>query len=305
MKVCFICTKPLQIMISMIISEQFADADLVLVDDFEGVHEILLSEDLRRYFKNVSISRSRQAAIIEMAGRDYTRVFIDSDVGLHTHLALFLCKLRSPALKFSVYEEGIGTYRNDLVTGIAKGLLYRFLGAGRYFGASAFVSEIYCFQPARYVAVFPRNGRSVRGIDTCFVDWLFANQRKLLRIFPGLEEFSLSGTERIFLYLTNWELNPTVIESLGLNGNLLVKPHPHLKYDVVKNATFRLPDITLVPGGVPAEVLIVYLLGFTNELFVLHSGSSVAHYLGSMKSVNFIDIRSKWNVNLDNLGISL
>jgi len=301
MKAVFVCTKPLQLMVAMILAPKFADAELLLVDSFAGVEKVGGSAVLKKYFSTVSLFRTRQRALRAVLTKPYDKVFVDSDVGVRLQLTLLFLKAFRPRIRIAVYEEGIGTYRADMIPSGLKRLLYGMLGAGGYFGGSVFVNEVHCFEPERYKSIIGDTSHTVRGIDEDFLDWIQAHEEDLFLLFPGVEDLPLGCSDTKVVFLTDWNVDTSVIQFFESRSDVFVKPHPHIQAETLEDMKSRFPHSTWAPANVPAEILILYLLKQSGKVIVLHSNSSVAHYLRAMEAVKFIEIDSDWRGDLSRL----
>lgn len=276
MPVAFIVTKPLQFMIADMIAKQNHDGekiDFLIVDLFAGAREFVERfNSLDRPGQRAVYFAEQPAAYAHAADTDYGIIHTNCDVGFRIHRMLKRFKGKS----VRVYEEGVGTYRNDLYSGFRRRFL-RKRGIGTVFGGSNMAHFVYVFDPVRYY-------RSVEGIRAIplpikgtLASYVAANQDSLCFLFgTGLQTPS---EEPATVYLTNWEVDESVIENLKGEGLLFVKPHPHRKC--------MAPGANVLPGGVPAEVLIPMLAKAHPSLVVYHHGSSAAHYLAGMPGVDF------------------
>lgn len=302
MKAIFICSKPLQLMISMILSRRYPNSDLIVLEGFNGAEDVAGSSRLNCYFDNVSFYRTRWEIIRSFRLRSYDRVLVDSDVGLQLQIFNVFAKIMNPSLNFSVYEEGIGTYRTDLIPQGLKKILYDVTGSSGYFGGSSFVDEILCFQPERYEKLMPNIKHQVEAIGVDFVEWIQTNQSQLFEIFPGLNALKVRESARCVVFLTDWEVDTSVIAHFVSKVGVFVKPHPHIRSEALEVFKNDFPNASWAPSIVPAEVMILYLLNYCSEIIVLHSNSSVAHYLRDLQSVKFVDIAADWKRELSDLG---
>ncbi len=120
----FIVTKPLQLMVVFAIIEQLPKKsmkELIVVDAFKNSEKVTanLGEYGKRWGKAAFVDTHGQAYKYA-SGAGYSKLFIDSDVGLRKYLQLVLIKALNTDIVIAVYEEGLGTYRNDLYKGLKK-----------------------------------------------------------------------------------------------------------------------------------------------------------------------------------------
>lgn len=293
-EVVFIATKPLQIMICMAIRDQLGlsrRSHLMLVSSFHDAGFVLerIREHDRRWV-SVAAFPTRRDAVVGCAGGDYRAVFIDTDVG--PQIARELKRLRGcvPGLRLCVYEEGLGTYRDDLCS--ARGtVLMRVLGASTYFGGLTATDEVWLFRPKLYAGLFPQAAHKTRAIEPSLEAWLRANEGLLESLFLDSPlEHSLPAAPpggRCVLYLTGWSWHPglqEIIRSFG--GTSILKMHPHIEEEA--------PELTalfdiVIPARVPAELVVMALARRFADVWVIHHGSSTAGYVNP-PNVKYFDV---------------
>ncbi|MBK61648.1 MAG: hypothetical protein CL575_01650 [Altererythrobacter sp.] len=276
MRTAFIVTKPLQFMIADMIAAQHhggEPVDFLIVDLFAGASQFVERFNrLDRPGQRAIYFAEQPAAYAHAAETDYGVVHTNCDVGFRIHRMLKRLKGKS----VRVYEEGVGTYRNDLYSGFRRRFLEK-RGIGTVFGGSNMAHFVYVFDPARYY-------QSVQGvraipmpINGTLAGYVEANRDSLCYLFgTGLQ---VPSEEHATIYLTSWDVDQSVVEELQARGRFFIKPHPHRK-DAEAG-----PNV--LPGGVPAEVLIPMLAQAHPSLTVYHHGSSAAHYLAGMPGVEF------------------
>lgn len=209
------------------------------------------------------------------------KLFIDSDYGLQTNWMLSKIKTK----EIFVYEEGYGSYRNDLLSARCKSkILYRFLkflGNKEHFGDSKFVKGIYLYdlpKHKRHVSDFRNQRFSFR---KPFVDNLNEICDEILTVEERREYQEMVEGKSVYLYLTNWDYNKN-IEHLFQDRKksetgdtlLILKPHPRIKQF---SSEFEF-DLVL-SNNVMVELILLTFHKFAKELFVYHDGSSALLYL--------------------------
>lgn len=282
----FIITKPLQFMIAASIIDQLgiaASSDLLVTNTFSAA-EVFASQyhELGPRWGNLWLFEDIPAAH-EYARRKraYKCLFIDSDPGIQKAIQLLRFKVTNPSASIMVYEEGEGTYRNDLYTSPKREILH-FAGVGAAFGGSRLSSGIFVFKPDEYRQRVGRFGGTPFQIEPTLLSFIVSNYGDLSALFstPKIES---AGETTCNLYLGNWDFHLDEIAELArLSGQFFFKPHPHLK------ALPPMPDgVEQLPGGVPVELIIISLLDKFERVNVYHHGSSVQRYL-SIDRINYI-----------------
>ena len=284
----FVCTKPLQILVSMILSAEFNPAQLFVVESFSNSLEIAKSNELRKYFTQTKHFLTRADAIKAARHANPKSVFIDSDIGLKTQFALAHLKLRAPTCSIFVYEEGIGTYRTDIIKSKLKRAIYRATGTACRFGESVLTERIFVFSKEAYLKSNPHLKRKVRKIENPLSNFIRQYQTDLLNLFsPG---FSLPEKENddAYIYLSDWKLSPPAHPPIKCD--IYIKPHPHISKEEIETRAKNSPDIHWLPGSIPAEIIIELLSKRYNHVIINHNNSSAAHYMKNL--VNMIEIKT-------------
>lgn len=279
----FIVTKPLQFMIAASIIDQeklSLRSDILVVDSFaDAGHFVSRYHGLGPRWGSMGLFKNTNEAYAYARKKKYSRLFIDSDFGAQKFYTLLRNKIASPARRIAVYEEGTGTYRTDRYSGIKRTLFHR-LGIGAAFGGSLFTDRIYVYETKKYRDRVGSYGCAPVGIETKLVDFIRANIADLTTLFDVPRTIGGDKGQPCCLYLTDWKINREVIAEIGRkNGLFFVKPHPHLA-DIAADDP-RLGRASVLPAGVPAEMLIMKLKSRHSDLTVYHHGSSAAHYLAN------------------------
>ncbi|MFN4238227.1 MAG: hypothetical protein ACK4FZ_13500 [Vogesella sp.] len=287
-KAAFLISKPLQLMISLCIVRQGIWDEkpvFIILDAFCGASSVadrLLSAfaDLQQpvFFKH------RNQAFQYVKQKAFDHFFIDSDIGVKNYLLLLQQKIAKPSLMIHVYEEGVGTYRDDLYQGLKQRMLSA-LGVGTFFGGSAVVSSIFVYDDEEYMLKFPNNKHKVRKILEPLLLSVRRNYSVLCEVFdyPGLPDVP-SKSRVCNFYLSGWHLDKDFISSIVASDSLFfVKPHPHSKDEIY------LPSLYVLRGGVPFELIVVCALKLFNVVRVYHVNSSAQRYLDD-KAIEFLPL---------------
>jgi hypothetical protein len=209
------------------------------------------------------------------------RLFIDSDYGLQTNWMLSKIKTN----QIYVYEEGTGSYRNDLLSARCKSKsLYRllkFLGNKEHFGDSKFVRGIYLYDIPKHNLSVPDFKNQRFSFRKPFVDNLNEICREILTADERKKYQEMVAGKSIYLYLTNWNYNKKIERIFQNRKNLnegntlfILKPHPRIK-ECSSDFEFDL----VLSSGVMVEMILQTFQDFAKELFVYHDGSSALLYL--------------------------
>ncbi len=295
-KVCFLVSKPLQFLISQSILGQLdknEEYTLLVVDGFSDslgfsyrVRECELGWSEIEWFP----SKKHAFRFIEKC--NFSKVFIDSDVGFVNLISAFRVKCKKFKTKIFVYEEGVGSYRNDLYRGFRKAIL-NFLGAGTNFGGCIFTSGIYLNDPRRYLKKFPSYYRKCRKIKISVHETIEASVSKYIYIFNVvnlfLSPYSESSTKDCSVYFTSWNIDYCVIEELlEFENDKYIKLHPHLKD---KKVNFKGSEkIHYLPSQVPAEIVVMLLRNKYRKISVYHHDSSLILYIPASETIKYINI---------------
>lgn len=285
----FVITKPLQLIVSLAILAGTRSArrtELYVIDSFAGAREIC--DRLLRINGGAKISfflsHAEAYKAVEVGGFD--EIFIDSDVGWKNFYRLRRLKCSFKKTKINVYEEGVGSYRDDLYSPLRQ-TIFGLLGVAWHFGGCRYTDNIYLFESDRYVKKFPKAREKSVQISESFISFLRANLDELKFIFNGgrvADKCIGHSFDECTVYLTDWKLREAGISYLySSHGLKIIKPHPHIK-DIPVPA-----DCLVADAWIPAEILLFELLERFKKITVLHHGSSSAHYLHAER-IQFVQI---------------
>ena len=210
----FVVSKPLQFLVVLGILEQvkFDQISIIIVHNFFGSIDVYkrINENLNLNLKcNVHESKSSFDAIIFASNNNVSDLFIDSDVGFRKFLMLAFFKARNFRSSIGVFEEGIGTYRNDLYQGV-KRKLFRLSGIGVNFGGCVFVSKIFIFSPSRYLKNVNANFNKVTEISYSINYILNKYKEFLLSIFPEFIPIRPVSKNAV-VFISDWEFNQDIL----------------------------------------------------------------------------------------------
>lgn len=278
----FIITKPLQLMVALSIAsqEKFKTKSIfVIVDSFSGAHKV--ATNLLSNFTCLQVPifvSSVKKAFSFVKNKKIENLFIDGDVGLQKFISMALLKIKNLRIQIKVYEEGIGTYRDDMYSGVKKNL-FLFFGVGVYFGSSRFVDKVYVFNADEYAEKIPRFAHKTKTIQVSLVQTILDNLDQIKNLFDYDEtELSLVKNKKCKIYLSSWEVNNNFIKWMGkFNDDLYVKLHPHL-------SEFNTNEkIQFIKTGIPAELLLLSLIDRYEFIEVYDHNSSVRRYVAHEK----------------------
>ena len=287
----FIITKPLQLMVVMAIIEQLPDEiskELIVIDAFFGAKKIAekLTTSNPKWQRTVFFENP-SAAFRHCRERRYDSVFLDSDVGFRKNIDLMRLKLSTPKTRIAVYEEGLGSYRQDIYHGAKRGI-FALMGVGVYFGGNWLTKEIYLFRPNEYINNFLEKTADVIHIKTFISQLIIKYKTEFDELFELAELKSdlarASSNNVCDIYLTSWSWDGETMKRLmQCDSCRVVKFHPHMKGILVSSE--HQFDVSVSPE-IPAEILITIASKIFKNVRVLHHGSSVVRYL-NLINVNF------------------
>lgn len=283
----FICTKPLQIIIAMIICNNNNNNNTIYVTKtFYNSDKIANSYILKKYFVDVKFFTTRNMAIRYASKKKPDKLYIDSDIGLKTQKELILFKIFNQNSAINVYEEGIGTYRNNIILSKFKKTVYKITGSATTFGGSILTSKIYVFDKNKYIKNNPNLSNKAIQIDQNFYTWIKKNQRKLSDLFPvaSLDD-NKKHNDYAYMYLSDWNIDQSIIDKISMHKNVYIKPHPHLQYNQIDLYIKKYKSLHWIDAHIPAELAILKLSMTYNKLFIIHNNSSAFYYMKNIKNI--------------------
>lgn len=278
-------------MICMLINCNTRSDTLIIVDLFKDSNAVALAPKLSKRFATVKHVSSRKKAFELCEELKPLTVFIDSDIGLGPLILFTRLKFFSKNTSISVYEEGIGTYREDLFKNPIKKILYKLIGAATHFGENIFTKHIYVYELNKYKTTFPASKEKALQIEKSLVEWIKENESDLIEIFSPNFDIAHTGERlEINIYLSNWTLDKETIAKLSKNNHIHIKPHPHIK-DSMKEALSSNPNVHFFPAQLPAEIIIIKASALFKKVNIYHHNSSALHY-AHLTNVTSIDANS-------------
>lgn len=284
----FIVTKPLQILVALSIIKQLDIRDkthLVIVDSFFNanlVYQRMKSIDWDFSELSVKFCKSVSEAYQFVGRSGVKKFFIDADVGVRKFLSLVHLKIKCWPLSINVYEEGLGTYRADLYSGIKKTIL-DLMGIGTQFGGCALTNCLYLYDPEAYRENFPKYKKKLNKISSSPVDTILLYFTSLSHIFDHTL-LAERASDSCHIYLSTWHVDYNFIEKFSaLPGDKYLKLHPHIK--TVDGASWG----ALVSRTAPAEMILIDMMKKYKSVNVFHHGSSVERYI-SGENITFTTV---------------
>ncbi|WP_143594695.1 hypothetical protein [Thioclava sp. DLFJ5-1] len=280
----FLISKPLQLMISLLVLRQL-HLDVIPVflvtNSFRGAKDI--AGRLNAVYPNqveAPFFETQAEAYSYLGEKRLAHVFIDSDVGFQKAFTLARLKQLSRGNRIYVFEEGLGTYRDDLYRGL-KARVFSALGIATRFGASRFVDKVFLLTSDEYVEKFPDLATKAIKISGSLSDFMSEEHENLRLVFgfAGVATPSHDRKEVCHLYLTSWSVDEDFLDNFSrLPGDLFIKAHPHIKTDILPRG------IEAIDAGIPAELAIVELLRYYEAVRVFDHMSSTRRYITSQRA---------------------
>lgn len=272
----YIASKPMQIAVSTILAgNQVKQSILIVVDMFYGARDVYQKIKLSGKWAEVYFVKNRFQSFFKSVSLKPKNTFIDGDIGTRLALYITMFKFLSRTKELYVYEEGIGTYRNDIYPFGFKRSLLEFFGISTVFGGSWFCSGTYVFEPEKYreKVTIRSKKHKVIGIKDSMQDYCERDFEEMSQIY-NFDYNKLPPGRNCFLYISDWQINQQILGSDNSNFDVkIIKLHPNIKCEFEKDG------YNVVPNNVPAEVLICALAQKYKSVYVIHHGSSVAHYM--------------------------
>jgi len=291
--IAFIVTKPLQFLIATALKNQL-DArikfKLLIINSFDGSESVSAKVvDSGLGWDSASYYQTKREAMQSLYSDRVDSVFIDSDVGFSNYVGLSLFKARFLATNIYVYEEGTGSYRDNLYSGV-KSFFFKMIGCGTAFGHSLPVSGIWLYKPEKFKKKFKRYRKQIHKIEKSVFRMTVENTIKLSELFNGAEIYSKINRKQnnCALYLTSWTVDKDFLKKfIDISGDKYIKPHPHLIDSQLDSSQLNSVEL---PSGAPAEILILAFSEKYDVVYVYHHGSSLEEYVQEFRNVVFVKI---------------
>lgn len=195
---------------------------------------------------------------------------------------------------FYLYEEGAGSYRFLQIQNKYK-YLARFLGTGGIMGQSKYLKKIFVYHPNYYVSqIHPSCPVSTFNIS--YREMIKQNSSNFINLYNFNENeasFLKITNSKILLYITDWEYQTSTIrimqEQISNYDYLFVKPHPHIKENILSS----IEGINIIYTSLVVEVILDVWLKGNNSITVYHQDSTAIIPFG--KEIDTINV----NINSD------
>lgn len=282
----FIVTKPLQYCNATNVSFSVTGKKhLLIVDLFYGA-DIFYQNILKlNYWDDIIFLCHSKIAYRYLADKisKIDNLFIDSDYGLKKGLWLSRIKTKN----IYVYEEGLGSYRNDLRS-YKNGsriidFCLRLLGVKEHFGGTKYVRGIYIYDHERFKKTVPNFKNKIYSFPYNF----HSNLNVLKEHFHFQIDYinniisNLPTNKELCIYLTSWNYNKNIEKFFKENEYWIVKPHPHIKYDNFDVNKFNI----VVKADIFIELFFNELLDKKITFVVYHENSSALQYFPNIKQI--------------------
>jgi hypothetical protein len=283
-KVVFIVSKPLQYMISDIISHNLdSEKYLIVIDSFSQARQVAERISKNKKWHMVSTVKNRFLSLVKAAFYKPKILYIDTDVGLRLYFYILIFKTLNFKSKVYVYEEGLGTYRTDIYNGGQfykfKSNLFKKVGVSTFFGGSTFCDGVYVFKPDEYKIILkPLPTKNIYAISPSLIQYCSLHTQRLLEEFAGKTHIGLPVGKKCIIYLSSWAADIEAFEVIYKKIKpqvKILKLHPHIKKIEKEIIGF---DI-IINNSIPAEILLIEALSCFEKVYVVHHGTSVESYV--------------------------
>lgn len=284
----FIVSQPLQILVALSIIKQLGidqRSYLAIVGTFYNarlVYERLATANWELSPLSIKFFESHKDANKFIIKSRASNLFTDGDVSVKKYLELQSIKLRRKSITINVYEEGLGTYRTDLYSGLKKRIL-NLLGVGTNYGGCILTDSLYLFNPDLYKNTFPKSQVKLVQIAMRPVDIISSYFDSLSFIFDH-SPISRGSEDVCHVYLSSWGVDYDFLKEFSkLRGDKYIKLHPRAK--AIRGENYGV----MVSRTPPAEMVLLDMMGKYKTVNVYHHGSSVEKYF-SEKNVVFLKV---------------
>ncbi|UUV21273.1 hypothetical protein [Paenimyroides aestuarii] len=282
----YIATKPLQYYNCLNIASNKTNNTIIIVNSFYNAIEFSRKVGKANFWdRSVFFNNLKEAYdFLSKSIKKNDLIFVDSDYGLQNFI--FQLKVVIKGGVIFVYEEGIGSYRDNLYTLhknlFARNIMKFFFRKFNHYGSSILCSGIYLYRINYHKEIFP-NYRKKR---FAFPNNLIEN---LIDYRYHLSEYSNiqidNKINKIIIYLSSWKFNKSALKYISKSENTIniIKPHPHmLEIDEEFIENF---DILLSPD-ILFELFIINLFDSKRKIIIYHEGSSSVENL-EVLNLNF------------------
>lgn len=274
-------SKPLQYFNVTNIEDGIAHKICLIVDIFYNAKSFFNNIKNQNYWNEVVFFSSSYDAYQWLKNNvsDKDFLYIDSDYGLKK--TIWLSKINSKNI--FVYEEGTGSYRNDLIKIThANYLMMSFLkliGIKEHMGGGRYTKGIVIYDVEKHERMIPEYSKTRKSFKREFMQHVPIIKHHFSNTIDNNREI-LQGilSKKILLYITSWEYNANVdtIMSQYPDHIKIIKPHPHIK--IIYNQT---NFDYIFSNDVFIEIFIINAIEVCKEIIVLHENSSAMQYIGS------------------------
>jgi hypothetical protein len=287
----FIVTKPLQLIICEIISEQL-DLDqktlILRIDAFKDAKAVAQRISKHGFWTEMRVVETKRDEVREVLKIRPNELFVIGDVGIRAFFTLLKYKMfiNKPLW---VYEEGRANYGFEWYPNGFKKSIFKRMGIGVHNGGCRFTNGLFVFKPEKISdeLLNRRNNFIVQKINPPFQDYCISNFERLCFYFDIPEKLipkNKSG-EVLNLYLSYWLVEDPQqfpyamaidFAKKPLKGLKILKSHPHIK----NNDALNIPGFDVVlDGSIPIELILIKMAAISNKIIVWHHGSSVDLYI--------------------------
>lgn len=289
MKVVFVTERPTQILTSIAICEQLKHdkkTQIIVANCFDDAVNIVKRFNEVEYIAAFELVENYEKALERAAEEFPSHLFIHWDVGLGTQKRLRRLKQTDNNIKIFVFEEGVGTYREDIYRPLKRKVL-GVLGFPVNIGGSRYTNGIYVYDKDKYNLYAKKKPKEVIQITESLTKLISKNISKLLYIFAGekfITEVKKNTCRNCCVYLSNWSFSIDDIDLYSKKKCLkILKLHPYCK------AEYEDSSILIAPKSLPAEILLISILSYFEKITVYHHNSSSELYLNE-KNICFKSI---------------
>ncbi|GAB3421205.1 hypothetical protein [Niabella aquatica] len=219
-------------------------------------------------------------------------LYLDGDYSLS--VLKVLRKLKN--VDIYVYEEGVGTYENNLKMTTTRNLvknftlftrlkvyafifLYKLIGLKNFQGGNKFTKGIIVYNVERHKICVPEFRKKRKTFKVPFVEHLSTCVDRDILYTMNINLLDKVRGRKVLLYLTSWTINPAISKVLDkhLGYISIAKPHPHIKGEKRKKLE-ELGFNYISEGRDLVEFLLNDILLRCEELLVVHENTSALAY---------------------------
>jgi len=290
----FIVERPLQILIALAIIKQMDgnfDNHILIANCFQNAHFVANTLKSASVFKNTKfyLFDNYDQAFYFAKNNVYEEFLIHWDVGFRTNFRLRGLKIKDPSTKIFVFEEGIGTYRDNIFSGLKK-FLFKKIGVATNCGGHDTVEKIFLYAPSEYEKKVTKPAPEAVQIILKISDVIDIYSEVIVQAFDGnhfLKSIKKHKQKECLIYMSDWKFKESDLDFIEKSESVkILKLHPHVmsRRDLIRD------DFLIAPNELPAELLIARAQVQYQNIIVLHHGSSVTNYICS-ENIRFLDIR--------------